>query len=161
MSDAFEWDDVITAIAAIVDPDLTTHGIEIHAVQPLLGQNCKLPALFPSRNPSISVISTRRLTFGDFSNGGRQHKGTITYTLDWIYLHIEYTQQLNRSEYEAAIRQNLAAIFRAIMRRDRTLGIVRVMPSSAEIDYDIQDPTSGKQFLGAHIVLTCDEIFEL
>lgn len=157
----FEWDSVIVNVAGIVDPDLTDRGIVIHSIQPYLGQDCKTPLMFPSRNPSVQVTNVTRLTFGQATNGGRRHKGATQYTLDWIYLHVEYTQGLNPREHEVAIRQNLAAIFRAIVRRDRSLGIGRVQPSSAEIDYNILDPTSGKQFLGAHVVLTCDEIFEL
>lgn len=157
----FEWDSVITNIASIVDPDLTSRGIEIHAIQPNLAQDCKLPMMFPSRNPSVQVTNVTRLTFGTATNGGRRHKGTTQYTLDWLYLHVQYNQQINQFEYEVAIRQNMAAIFRAIVRRDRSLGIGRVQPSSADVDYNLLDPTSGKQFLGAHIVLTCDEIFEL
>lgn len=157
----FEWDSVITNIASIIDPDLTSRGIDIHAIQPYLGQDCKTPMLFPSRNPSVQVTNVTRFTFGQATNGGRRHKGTTQYTLDWIYLHCEYTQGLNPREFEVAIRQNLAAIFRAIVRRDRSLGIGRVQPSSAEIDYNIADPTSGKQFLGAHLTLVCEEIFEL
>lgn len=158
---AFDWNDVITNIAGIVDPDLTTRGITLHAVQPNIGQDCRTPLMFPSRNPSVQVTQVARFTFGKATNGGRRHKGTVTYTLDWIYLHLEYTQKINTFEHEVAIRQNLAAIFRAIVRRDRSLGIGRVQPSVADIDYNIKDPTSGKQFLGAHIVLTCDKIFEL
>lgn len=158
---AFNWNDVITMVASIVDPDLSSRGIAIDPIQPYLGQNCILPRMFPSRNPSITVQNVTRLTFGRAVNNGKQHKGQTVYTLDWIYLHIEYTQQLNRREYEAPIRDNLAAIFRAIVRRDRDLGIGRVLPASAEVDYDLQDPTSGKQFLGAHVTLVCNEIFEL
>lgn len=157
----FIWNDVIVNIAGIVDPELTAAGITLHSVQPLLAQNCETPLMFPSRNPSISVTNVTRLTFGQATNGGRRHKGTTTYTLDWIYLHIEYTQKLLPYEYEVAIRQNLAAIFRAIVRRDRSLGVGRVLPVSAEVDYNIQDPTSGKMFLGAHVTLAVDEIFEL
>lgn len=158
---AFIWPDIITNIAAIVDPELTAAGITIQAVQPLLAQNCVTPLLFPSRNPSINVTKVQRYSFGEATNGGNRHKGVTAYTLDWIYLHIEYTRGLLPYEYEIPIRQNLAAIFRAIVRRDRTLGVGRVLPLSAEIDYNIQDPTSGKMFLGAHIVLGVDEIFEL
>lgn len=157
----FDWNDVILNIASIVDPELTAAGITFHAVQPLLAQNCQTPMMFPSRNPSINVTSVQRLTFGTATNGGRRHKGTTTYTLDWMYLHIEYVQKLLPYEYEVAIRQNLAAIFRAIVRRDRSLGVGRVLPTSAEVDYNIKDPTSGKEFLGAHVVLAVDEIFEL
>jgi hypothetical protein len=157
----FLWDEVITNVASIVDPELTAAGIDIHAIQPYLGQDCKTPMLFPSRNPSVQVQSVTRLTFGQATNGGRRHKGTTQYTLDWIYLHIEYTQGINPREHEVKIRQNLAAIFRAIVRRDRSLGVGRVQPQSAEIDYNISDPTSGKMFLGAHVVLAVDEIFEL
>lgn len=160
---AFLWNDVITQIAALgeTDSELSQLGISTYAVQPLLGQNCRTPLLFPSRNPTVQVQSVKRFTFGAASNGGRRHKGTTTYTLDWIYLHVEYDQQLNTNEYEAAIRSNLAAIFRAITRRDRSLGVGRVLPASAEIDYNLADPTSGKQFLGAHFVLMVDEIIEL
>lgn len=157
----FLWPEVITQIAGIVDVELTDAGITFHAIQPYLGQDCKTPMLFPSRNPSVSVQSVTRFSFGSATNLGRRHKGTTKYTLDFIYLHIEYTQGINTREHEAAIRQNLAAIFRAIVRRDRNLGVGRVLPQSAEIDYNIADPTSGKQFLGAHIVLMVDEIFEL
>lgn len=157
----FIWNDVITNIAGIADSELTGAGITFHAIQPYLGQDCKTPMLFPSRNPTIQVQGVKRFSFGDATNGGRRHKGTTQYTLDWIYLHIENTQKLNAREYEVAIRQNLAIIFRAIVRRDRSLGVGRVMPQSAEIDYNIQDPTSGRLFLGAHIVLAVDEIFEL
>ena len=158
---AFMWNDVISSVAAIVDIDLTDAGISIEAVQPLLAQNCKTPLMFPSRNPSINVTSVKRFSFGAATNGGRRHKGTTTYTLDWIYLHIEYTKGLLPHEYEVPIRQNLARIFRAIVRNDRALGVGRVLPTSAEIDYNIQDPTSGKLFLGAHVVLAVDEIYEL
>jgi hypothetical protein len=158
---AFMWNDVIASVAAIVDIDLTDAGISIEAVQPLLAQNCKTPIMFPSRNPSINVQSVKRISFGTATNGGNRHKGQTVYTLDWIYLHIEYTQGLLPYEYEVPIRQNLAAIFRAVVRRDRSLGVGRVLPVSAEIDYNIQDPTSGKMFLGAHLVLSVDEIFEL
>jgi hypothetical protein len=158
---AFLWNDVIANIASIVDPELTTAGISIEAVQPLLAQNCQTPMMFPSRNPSVSVTKVQRYSFGQATNGGNRHKGITTYTLDWIYLHIEYTQGLLPYEYEVPIRQNLAAIFRAIVRRDRTLGVGRVLPLSAEVDFNIQDPTSGKLFLGAHLVLGVDEIFEL
>lgn len=161
MSTGFEWDTVITNIAGIADPELTAAGIHFHAIQPLLAQNCVTPLMFPSRNPSINVTSVQRLTFGQATNGGRRHKGTTTYTLDWIYLHIEYTQGLLPYEYEVPIRKNLAAIFRALVRRDRSLGVGRVLPATAEIDYNIQDPTSGKMFLGAHLVINIDEIFEL
>lgn len=159
----FLWNDVIVKIAAIHDQELVDRGIDIQSVQPLLAQDCKLPMMFPSRNPSINVTSVRRFSFGEATNGGRRHKGTTTYTLDWIYLHIQRPQQIdfNSREYEPAIRENLSAIFRAITRQDRSLGIGRVMIASADIDYDIQDPTSGKQFLGGHIVVACDEIFEL
>lgn len=159
----FEWNSVIDQIAALgaTDAELTERGITTVSIQPLLGQNCKTPILFPSRNPTVQVQSVKRFSFGAATNGGRRHKGTTQYTLDWIYLHIEYTQQLNAREYETAIKANLAAIFRAIVRRDRSLGVGRVLPQSAEIDYNLQDPTSGKQFLGAHIVLMVDEIYEL
>jgi hypothetical protein len=161
MTSAFIWNDVIANIASIVDVELTNAGINLHSIQPLLAQNCITPLMFPSRNPSVNVTSVKRYSFGDASNGGNRHKGITTYTLDWIYLHVEYTQGLNPYEYEVPIRQNLAAIFRAVVRRDRTLGVGRVLPVSAEIDYNIQDPTSGKMFLGAHLVLGVDEIFEL
>jgi hypothetical protein len=157
----FIWDSVIQNIATIVDPELTSAGITFQAVQPLLAQNCQTPMMFPSRNPSINVQSVKRISFGTATNGGRRHKGQTVYTLDWIYLHIEYTQGLLPYEYEVPIRQNLSAIFRAIVRRDRSLGVGRVLPVSAEVDYNIQDPTSGKMFLGAHLVLSVDEIFEL
>lgn len=158
---AFLWPDVINNIAAIVDTELTSAGITIYAVQPLLAQDCRTPLMFPSRNPTVNVQSVKRFSFGDASNGGRRHKGTTSYTLDWIYLHVQYTQGLNPREHEAKIRENVAAIFRAITRRDRSLGVGRVMVTSADIDYNLGDPTSGKQFLGAHIVITVDEIFEL
>lgn len=157
----FLWPDVITNIAGLVDVELTDAGIKIYATQPLLGQDCRTPLMFPSRNPTVQVQNVTRFSFGQATNGGRRHKGTTTYTLDWIYLHVEYTQGLNTREHEAKIRENLAAIFRSIVRRDRSLGVGRVLPTSAEIDYNLADPTSGKQFLGAHIVLTVDEIFEL
>ena len=159
----FLWNDVITQVATLgaTDADLIERGITTVSIQPLLGQNCKTPILFPSRNPTVNVQGVTRFSFGGATNGGRRHKGTTTYTLDWIYLHIENTQQLNAREHEAAIRDNRAAIFRAITRRDRTLGIGRVLPQSAEIDYNLQDPTSGRQYLGAHIVLLCNEIIEL
>lgn len=157
----FDWADVIANIAGIADQELIDAGISIFSVQPLLGQNCQTPMLFPSRNPSINVQKVERLTFGQATNGGRRHKGMTAYTLDWIYLHIEYTQGMNPREYQTKIMQNMSAIFRSIVRRDRTLGSARVQPSSAEIDYNLQDPTSGKQFLGGHIVLMVDEIFEL
>ena len=157
----FIWNDVIQNIATIVDPELTAAGITLQAVQPLLAQNCTTPMMFPSRNPSINVQSVKRISFGTATNGGRRHKGQTVYTLDWIYLHIEYSQGLLPYEHEVAIRQNLSAIFRAIVRRDRSLGVGRVLPVSAEVDYNIQDPTSGKMFLGAHLVLSVDEIFEL
>lgn len=157
----FLWDDVIVNIAAINDADLTTRGITLYSTQPLLAQDCKTPLMFPSRNPSIQVQKVQRITFGQATQNGTLHKGVTTYTLDWIYLHIQYTAGLNPREHETPIRKNCAAIFRSIVRRDRSLGVGRVLPTTAEIDYNIQDPTSGKQFLGAHIVLTVDEIFEL
>lgn len=157
----FIWNDIIANVAAINDTDLSGNGITIQAVQPLLAQNCKTPLMFPSRNPSINVTKVQRVTFGAASPNGNCHKGITAYTLDWIYLHIEYTQGLLPYEYEIPIRKNLAAIFRAVVRRDRTLGVGRVLPMSAEIDFNIQDPTSGKLFLGAHLVLGVDEIFEL
>lgn len=157
----FLWTDVKANIAAIVDQELIDAGITIYPIQPLLGQDCRTPLMFPSRNPTIAVQSVARFSAGSASNGGRLHKGTTRYTLDWIYLHIEYTQQLNPREYEVKIGQNLAAIFRAIVRRDRSLGVGRVLPISAEIDNNLQDPTSGKIYLGAHVVLAVDEIFEL
>lgn len=157
----FIWDDVITRVAAIADQELTDRGIEIHAVQPYLGQDCKTPMMFPSRSPSVTVQSVKRFSFGAPSNSGRRQKGTTAYTLDWIYLHIQNSQDLNAREYEQAIRQNCAAIFRAIVRNDRMLGVGRVLPQLAEIDNNLADPTSGKEFLGAHIVLIVDEIYEL
>lgn len=157
----FSWDDVITNIASIHDAEMIERGIVFYAVQPLLAQDCKTPLMFPSRNPSIQVQKVQRVSFGQATPNGTMHKGITTYTLDWIYLHIQYTQGLNPREYEPAIRQNCAAIFRSITRRDRSLGVGRVLPTIAEIDFNLQDPTSGKQFLGAHLVLTVDEIFEL
>lgn len=159
----FLWNDVITQIATLgaTDVELAALGITTVAIQPYLGQDCQTPILFPSRNPTVNVQKVQRVTFGQATANGTLHKGVTTYTLDWIYLHVQYTQELNTREYELAIRSNLAAIFRAIVRRDRTLGVGRVLPTTAEIDYNLQDPTSGKQFLGAHVVLTVDEIFEL
>jgi len=157
----FVWDDVITNIASISDDDLTSRGITIYSVQPLLGQDCRTPMMFPSRNPTVNVQKVQRVSFGQATSNGTRHKGVAIYTLDWIYLHIQYTQGMNPREHESNIRKNLAAIFRAMTRRDRSLGVGRVLPTTAEIDYNLQDPTSGKQFLGAHVVLTVDEIFEL
>ena len=158
---AFEFADVKANIAAIVDNELTERGITFMATQPVSFQNCKTPVMFPSRNPTIALQEVKRWSFGSASNGGRRHKGTTRYTLDYVYLHIEYTQDLNQNEYETPIAHNLAAIIRAITRYDRMLGVGRVMVQSADIDYNLQEPVSGKQYLGAHVVLAVDEIFEL
>jgi len=158
---SFEFAEVKANIAAIVDNDLISRGITFLETQPISFQNCKTPVMFPSRNPTIALQEVKRKTFGSASNGGRRHKGEVRYTLDYVYLHIEYTQDLNQSEYETAIARNLAAIIRAITRWDRSLGVNRVRVQSADIDYNLQEPVSGKQYLGAHVVLVVDEIFEL
>ena len=158
---AFEFSNLKENIAAISDADLTERGITFLATQPVSFQNCKTPVMFPSRNPTIALQEVKRWSFGSASNGGRRHKGTTRYTLDYVYLHIEYTQDLNQNEYETPIAHNLAAIIRAITRYDRMLGVGRVMVQSADIDYNLQEPVSGKQYLGAHVVLAVDEIFEL
>jgi len=157
----FIWPDVIENIAAISDQELIEAGITLHAIQPLLAQDCRTPLMFPSRNPTITVQAVKPLTFGKPTNGGRRAKGQTQYTLDWIYLHVEYTQQLNTREHERAIQRNLAAIFRALVRHRSMLGVNWIIPQSAEIDYNLADPTSGKQFLGAHVVLSVNEIYEL
>lgn len=163
--EAFDFAGLKANIAAIVDTDLTDRGITILETQPFSFQNCKTPTMFPSRNPTIAVQEVKRFSFGQANPPvGIKHKGTARYTLDYVYLHIEYTQGLNQNEYEVPISRNMAAIMRAITRVDRRLGAPQslyVKVQSAEIDYNLQEPVSGKVYLGAHIVLAVTEIFEL
>jgi hypothetical protein len=163
--EAFDFASIKANIAAIVDQDLTERGITILATQPVSFQNCQTPVMFPSRNPTINLQQVTRFSFGAANPPtGRAQRGQTRYTLDYVYLHAEYTQQTNQNEYEVPISRNLSAIIRAITRVDRSLGRAhqhRVLFQSAEIDYNLQEPVSGKQYLGAHVVLAVDEIFEL
>lgn len=163
--EAFDFAGLKANIAAIVDTDLTDRNITILETQPMSFQNCQTPTMFPSRNPTVTVQEVKRFSFGQaVPPVGQKHKGTARYTLDYVYLHIEYTQGLNQNEYEVPISKNLAAIARAITRVDRRLGAPQslyVQFQSAEIDYNLQEPVSGRQYLGAHVVLSVVEIFEL
>lgn len=163
--ESFDFAGLKANIAALVDTDLTDRGITILETQPISFQNCKTPTMFPSRNPTIAIQEIKRFSFGQAAPPvGYKHKGTARYTLDYVYLHIEYAQGLNQNEYETPISKNLSAIARAITRNDRRLGAPQslyVQFQSAEIDYNLQEPVSGKQYLGAHVVLAVTEIFEL
>lgn len=156
----FNWDDVINNIAAMVEPELEHLHIKIQNTAPDLDSECPLPIVFPSRSPSVGVQRVSRFNFAISPTMG--FRGTSEYVINFVYLHIALSQPLNfnPSQYEGAIRRNLAAIFRALIRHSRTFGVAECLPDSAAIDDDLQSP-KGKSYMGATFSVRVKEINEL
>lgn len=154
------WNNVYQAIAAAaaLDAELIAAGIAINAVQPNWEQDCVLPQAFPGRSPSVNVTDVTRFAFGGAPS---YFRGEAKYDLQFVYLHI-LIGDLNDfmpNQYEAAINQNLAIIFRFLIRNSRALGVNYLLPKSATIDEDLQGP-KGRYYMGARFTVACAEIVE-
>lgn len=146
---AFLWNTIITNIAALSIP---ITGLTIRTTAPYTGENCKLPLLFPSRSPSVNLLTVERQGIG---RNGVAFKIT-RYAINYVYLHIEVSQTTHDSDYEEAIRANMALIFMAIADNDTALGVEEVVPTGFTIAERVTDPT-GKTFLGGLLTFQAEE----
>lgn len=155
-----DWDLVYSNIAtlAATDIELTNAHIVIAKVQPNFEQDCVLPQAFPSRAPSVNVTEVKRFTFAGAPN---YFRGTAAYDLAFVYLHIMIgpLDEFMPNQYEQAIRQNVAKIFRFLIRNARNLGVNYLMPMSASIDEDLQGQ-KGRYYMGSRFSVACSEIVE-
>lgn len=143
----FDWNTVITNIAA-----LTINGISILDHAPQFTQDCRVPALYPSYSPSVNLDSVEIGSACDAANAFEIAK----YTMNYVYLHIETTQDVDNSQYETAIRANMAVIFAAITSRAMKLGVYLVMPTGFSIAEKLIE-VGGRTYLGGQVALQATE----
>lgn len=143
----FDWNTVITNIAS-----LTINGISILDHAPQFTQDCRVPALYPSYSPTVNLDSVE---IGSACVAGDAFK-VMKYTLNYVYLHIETTQDTDNSKYETAIRANMAVIFAAIANADTTLGVYLVMPTGFSIAEKLIE-VGGRTYLGGQVALQATE----
>lgn len=156
----FNWDGVITKISQIVEQDLIDRHITLQAVQPDFDQDCQVPLVFPAGSPSVTVQSVKKFSLG---RAPAQFSGTTQYTLHFVYLHILAKQPstgFKVSQYESAIRQNIGAIFAALIKHRLSLGTNVLIPGTASIDSELQGP-KGRYYLGGTFDVVVTELVKL
>lgn len=149
------------ALLDTIEQDLAAAGIKISATQPDFTQDCTLPLIFPSRQPSISMAGVKKFSVGFKPN---QMLGTYTYDLNFIYLHIKKkqaqgVQQFRALEYQAPIMNNVALFIKAMLRQHAWLGVASILPGAMAIDQDLDGPKGGG-YLGATITLNVVDIYQ-
>lgn len=143
----FDWNTVITNLAA-----LTLNGISIYDHAPQFTQDCIVPALYPSYSPTVNLNSAE---IGSACVEGDAFE-IIGYTINYVYLHIETTQEIDNSQYEIAIRANMASIFGLVVQHNTTLGVYLVMPSGFSIAEKLIE-VGGRTYLGGQVTLNVTE----
>lgn len=146
---AFLWNTIITNIAALSIP---IPGLTIRTTAPYIGENCKLPLLFPSRSPSVNLLTIERQGIG---RNGVAFK-IVRYALNYVFLKVEVSQNTHDSDYEEAIRSDMALIFTAITDNDTAFGVEEVVPTGFTVAERVTDLT-GKSFLGGLLTFEAQE----
>ena len=151
----FNYDLVISNIAqlSITLPD----GLPLVIADAQPSAPCPLPALFPSRNPSIEL--TDLAPFSAFRAGAKQIYRSA-YMINYVYLHKLLDQSVDYSQYDPVIRQTIKIVFTEVTRHATQLGVDRVLPGRASIDGNILG-VDKRTYLGALISFTCIENFKL
>lgn len=156
MTTSFSWETVINNIVALSP----ISGVTVYAVAPKFAESCKVPALYPSFSPTVTINSVDRQSVG---KAGKAFK-IEHYSINWVYLHVEYTQGssggtpgTDNSEYEAAIRQKMSDIFVAIDDNDTSLGVEEVVPAGFSVAERLIE-IGGRTYFGGQITLAVTEL---
>lgn len=142
----FDWNTVITNVAA-----LNVSGITFMDHAPQFTQDCRVPALYPSYSPSVNLSSVERASACE-----DDPYEVIRYTINLVYLHIETQQDTDNSQYETAIRANMARIFAAITQQSTHLGVYLVLPAGFGIAQKLIE-IGGRTYLGGQVTLDVTE----
>lgn len=147
---AFLWNDIITNIAALSVPAVP--GLTIRTTAPKNSAECKLPVLFPSRSPSVNLVEVARQGVG---KNGVAFK-IARYVLNYVYLKVQLGQGIDESQYETAVRADMAAIFTVIADNDTALGVEEVVPTGFSIAERVIDP-NNQPYLGGLLTFEAQE----
>lgn len=159
-----DYSAVFSAIAAIQDPEWLALKLRARATEPDYEQDPIMPVFFPSRSPSIRNTDVIRWAGGD----SLTFTGTVTYELNFVYLHIKKQQNerdnVKPNQYSQVILSNIGAIYRGILRNGRSLvcfppSTSEILPGQAAIDLDVISP-KGEAFLGATFNVKVIEIVQ-
>jgi hypothetical protein len=142
----FDWNTVITNMAA-----LSISGVTVMDHAPQFTQDCRVPALYPSYSPSVTLNSVERGSACE-----TDPYRVLRYTLNYVYLHIETTQDTDNSQYEIAIRAAMASIFAAVAANDTALGVYLVTPTGFSIAEKLIE-VGGRTYLGGQVTLEAQE----
>lgn len=162
MTDEFVWNVVIDKIAALAGQGaLAGTNLRIYTVWPTAGEECQTPVMFPARDPTISFESLKYNTFGGAARPSRGGHKTAVYSIHWVYLHTELTQEIitggSQKNYEPVILSNLSKLCDELVAQYANLGVSRVEPSAISVDGDYVSPISGKSYMGARFSVRCTE----
>lgn len=154
----FVWNEVIDAVVALAETGLLAGtGISILDATPDPLDECHTPVLFPSDDPAVSLVSQQKMSGG--GTGKKREKSV--YNIAWVYLHTEFTQNLNKQQIRVDIRAALAKIFFEIVKHSNSLAVEYVKPVALSVDMNLTSPASGKRYLGATFTIECSEFMDI
>ena len=142
----FDWNIVISSLTA-----LNVNGVTVLDHAPQFTQDCRVPALYPSYSPSVSLNSVERQSACE-----DDPFQVLKYTINLVYLHIETTQDTDNSKYEVAIRAVMSSIFAAITTHAAQLGVYLVLPVGFSIAEKLIE-VGGRTYLGGQVQLEATE----